>query len=367
MHYNSTRSKTKARRYIGSMISRKTISVAMALLCASVAQAQLSRGITMLVYPLAWRLPETGYGFGIAGSASFYTKSSDSLSTPSSVQIGIGYTQKHQLQVYFPFEFFWCNRKHTLQGEVGYYDYNYNFYGVYRSEPSAPSRFDLNMALARAQYLRKVRPHFYVGARWWFERYVPVGIPSSVEGHQGSTNSSPGILFLFDSRDHIQAARKGYYLEVSANYQSQLTGSTHEFGRLRADARHYFTLKKKHTLATQLFVEQITGTAPFNQLSNVGDAKRARGFYPGYFRNNSVAIANLEWRFAFRPRLVAAAFVHTNTLGNRVSESITNAWHTAGGLGLRIVVSQEMRVHLRLDGAYSSAGFNWYLAIGEAF
>jgi outer membrane protein assembly factor BamA len=321
----------------------------------------------VLAYPVAWRLPETGYGFGLAGSLSFYTKSSSNSTSPSTIQLGIGYTQKHQLQLYIPFDFFWCNRKHALQGEVGYYDYNYNFYGVYQEPPQQPTRFDLTMALARAQYLHRVKKQIYVGARWWFERYLPSGIPTEVLGHNGSTNSTPGLLFLYDSRDHVQAARKGNFVELSANYQSKFTGSTFEFGRLRLDARKFFLLKEKSVIACQLFAEQITGTAPFNQLSNVGDAKRGRGFYPGYYRNESVFLMNLEWRYNFRPRVIAAAFVHTNALGKDLGHAIQSQWHPAAGAGIRFVMSKEMRVHLRLDGAYSAAGFNWYLSLGEAF
>lgn len=349
------------------MFLRFILIFATSVLLHFVSHGQLSRGATVLAYPLAWRLPETGYGIGLAGSLSYYTKSTQNNSAPSTIQLGIGYTQKKQLQIYLPFDFFWCNRKHALQGEVGYYDFNYNFYGVFQETPPSPTRFDLTMALARAQYLRKVKEHVYVGARWWFERYLPSGIPSNVIGFNGSTNSSPGLVFLFDSRDHVQASRKGNYVEVSANYQHRYTGSTFEFGRFRIDARKFVPWKEKHVFAGQLFAEQLTGTPPFNQLSSVGDAKRGRGFYPGYYRNQSVMIMNLEWRYAFRPRLMAAAFVHANTLAQDLVTATQSSWHPAAGAGIRLAVSKEMRVHLRLDGAYSQAGFNWYLSLGEAF
>lgn len=91
----------------------------------------LVKHLKISAFPVAFYTPETAFGFGGLGIGNFWLKGGEDKETrPSSIQLGASYTTKSQVLIYAPFEFYKHDERWRLLGEVGFYKYFYNFYGV---------------------------------------------------------------------------------------------------------------------------------------------------------------------------------------------------------------------------------------------
>ena len=122
-----------------------------------------NRKNSLIGYPAVFYLPETRWGIGAGASYNFYINKQDSVSPPSQIQLGIGYTQNNQKLIYLPYDLYWKERKHSLSGEIGYYDYSYYFYGVGPGNESGKRElYDVRFPRFRINYLRKIRDRFFI-------------------------------------------------------------------------------------------------------------------------------------------------------------------------------------------------------------
>jgi len=330
---------------------------------------------SLLAYPVLFRLPETRWGIGIASSYQFYINKTDSISPSSQVQFGLAYTQNKQSLIYLPYSFWWDERRNNLSGELGYYDYSYNFFGVgFDSDASIEENYQVSFPRFRGNYLRQIIPNYYLGTRWWYEDYRITKTleggqlaADQVPGSQSSTTSGPGFVFVFDNRDNIFETRQGYFLELVWHNQSRITGSNFWYDRYRFDIRKFIPLGKRNSLAIQGFGDFLRGSVPFSQMASIGGSKRMRGFYEGHFRDKNMLMLQMEARIKVYKRWGITTFAHGGVLANERMSFAINYTHPAAGLGIRYMFDNEKRLNVRLDYAVSSEARLFYFTVGEAF
>ena len=63
---------------------------------------KLFRSIKFIALPVVFKLPETGWGGGVAGSTTFSFARDSSFAKPSQVSFGATYTQKKQVLLFVP-------------------------------------------------------------------------------------------------------------------------------------------------------------------------------------------------------------------------------------------------------------------------
>lgn len=329
----------------------------------------------LLAFPYAFYTPETRLGFGINGLFAFPLHQGDSLTPISQVQLGAAYTLNKQFIATLPFQFFLKDRKHSLYGELTYNRFFYRFFGIGASQPAkVDEQYEVIFPRIRVHYLRRLSASWFVGARYWFEHQrildtAPGGQleGTTITGARGGFAAGPGAVLLFDTRDNLFSSRKGAFAELSFHHQSRFTGSDFAFDRWRIDLRKFVPLHRSHTLAGMILLEQLSGNVPFFQLSSLGNEKRLRGYYEGYFRDTSMLLSQAEWRFAIWKNLGAAAFGSAAWMNKNPSYYALDEVIWTAGAGLRYQLSEQNRVTLRLDyaiGAYSDAV---YFTVGEAF
>ncbi|MCI5058930.1 MAG: hypothetical protein MRY83_22645, partial [Flavobacteriales bacterium] len=85
---------------------------------------------SLIGFPFAFFTPETKWGGGAGALYAFRFKGEPPNSKPSQIQLGFAYTQLKQLLVYFPFQLFVEDAKYFVYGELGYFIYNFNYYGI---------------------------------------------------------------------------------------------------------------------------------------------------------------------------------------------------------------------------------------------
>lgn len=333
------------------------------------------RNLRLSAYPFAFYLPETRLGLGGAGIFTFRFKDEKPSSRRSQFQVVLAYTLNKQILAYVPYELYWQDEKWLAKGELGYYRYFYNFYGIGNDQPSDfVEEYEVYFPRVRVNLQRLIRPSLYTGIQYWFDQFdirqtAESGQLASgeVPGGLGNTVSGLGWLTTYDNRDNIFYPTKGYFIETTAFFNKPVLGSDFNFNRYILDARTYVKFPWEHVFAANFYTGFITGVAPFNELLFLGGTRRARGFYEGRYRDNSMALLQAEYRFPLFWRFGAVAFT---SLGNVAEDygSLGSAplrWNI--GTGLRFLFNEQDNINLRIDVGFGKNSIGYYLTVGEAF
>jgi hypothetical protein len=340
------------------------------------------RNKKLIAYPLGFYSPETRAGIGVAATFNFRPLAHDSLSPVSQISLGAAFTQNKQLLFSVPFSLYLAGRKHTISGELAFNDFWYYYYGIGASNPEgAKEKYFVQYPLFRLNYLYRVTPQFYAGARWWYEDYRVTefeneGFFSGQNKLSGKT-SGPGIVLLFDSRDNIYFPSKGHFLELVAHDQSARWGSEFSFQRYRLDYRYFVSTGQNNIIGMHLFGDYTDGEVPFNQLPGIGAGRRGRGFYEGRFRDSNIWLFEAEFRRVLSDRWATAVFMSYALLGKNPASVSFSRDHAGAGVGIRYAFDKVNKTNVRLDVAFPLGGGEYitapdgvmkiYLAVNEAF
>lgn len=329
--------------------------------------------------PIVFYSPETRWAGGAAGLLAFRFPGEPGDSRPSQLQLGFAYTQERQVLSYLPFILFWDNERWYSYGELGYYRYTYFFYGLGNVDTDpAGELYDVNFPRLRLHLMRALRPGWYLGAHYWLDVFDIANTAAGgrladpaqdITGRKGGTISAPGVITLLDHREDLFAPQGGYYLEALFQVSGRWTGSPFPYTRTVVDARAYLPTweAQDHVLALQAYGEFTTGDPPFNALALLGGNKRMRGYYEGRFRDQHLLLAQAEYRAPLFWRMGAVAFMGIGSVFQRWREIGASTLRVAGGGGLRIRISNQDRINLRLDAAFGSGTSGYYVTVGEAF
>jgi outer membrane protein assembly factor BamA len=336
---------------------------------------KLLREKTIVPVPVAFRLPETGFGGGavVAGAFSF---ARDSVGAkPSQLSFGVTVTQRNQILVFLPFSIFLKNNRYYLNGDNGWYKYNYYYQGI--GENQVPVEvFDVKYPRVRLLAARQLTASNYLGLRYQYEAFNITGTQPDgelasgrIEGSNFSRTSSLGVSLLRDTRDKVFYPRRGVFGELYVLPTSRLFGADRNFTRLYFDLAHYTSLSKRVVLATNYVASSLLGSqVPFSQLSVMGGQKKMRGLTEAFFRDKNVLMGQAEVRWEVWRFVGLVGFGGVGFMGNETDLIRLNRPKITYGTGLRLTVQRLNHLNLRIDYGMSPYGKgNFYATIGEAF
>ncbi len=327
-------------------------------------------------FPLVFYTPETDFGFGAAGIYAFRSRQEPAASRPSQVQIGLAYTLKNQILVYFPFQLYLQNEKYYSYGEVGYYRYVYKFFGIGNEvDPDFEETYSVRYPRIRVNFLKLVQPSLYAGVRYWFEDFniteldtAGMLMDENITGSSGGVTSGPGVVGIYDTRDNIFFPRLGMYTEFFVQRNGDLTGSDFRYTTYSLDASRYFPIRNlPHVLALNFYSVIMTGSPPFNQLALLGGSKKMRGYFEGRYRDRNLLVLQAEYRAPIIWRLGLAGFASYGAVAHRLRDFQVQDFRYAFGGGIRFLLDKEKKINLRLDAGFAKNSSGFYLTIGEAF
>nr|WP_262905057.1 outer membrane protein assembly factor [Hymenobacter pini] len=347
--------------------------------------ARPTKRLALLPVPLVYYTPETRLAYGVAATATVRFQRDDGFAAarPSQFTLALAYTQNRQLLLYVPFQVFYDHNRYYAYGEVGYYRYNYYFYGVGQREVPR-ELFGVNFPRVRVNAFRRVGAgmgagKLYAGLRYQYEDYRVSSVQAggqlasgTVPGGLGSRLTGGGLGLFYDSRDNVFFPAKGVVADLCAFVRNRAAGAgaageTTRFDRYVADVSGYRALGKHAVLATNAYVSFIVGTAPFNALSLLGGSRRLRGYYEGRYRDQNAALAQAEVRFDVYKRLGAVVFGGVGTLGDGQALLRLGQPKGAYGAGLRFTANRRDHLNVRLDYGLGRQSSGFYLTVGEAF
>lgn len=324
--------------------------------------------------PIVFYTPETRFGFGATGIYLFNFKSDSLFARKSTLSLGFAFTQNKQTIFNLPYNLFIRNRLYHLYGELSYYKFFYNFYGVGNRMPeNFVERYGVEYPRLRVSALRKVSKNVYVGLRYAFDKFSLFNLDStgvladrSIRGSEGALVSGFGLVTIYDSRDDIFYPKKGWWYELVFYHDDPATGSTYRYNRITFDLCRYFSFRE-NTIALNAYTLYSDADLPFFQMAQLGGQKRMRGFYEGRYRDNNALVFQAEYRRFILWWLGLAVFGNVGQVADRYDSFNSGYWRYTYGAGIRLKISKAQKLNLRVDFAIGNRQLLPYFTIGEAF
>lgn len=324
--------------------------------------------VRIFAAPLIFYTPDTHWAFGAAGILTFYGNPQR-----SNVSFSLAYTQRKQLLISFPYQWYSPAGHWRAYGEVGWYRYLYQYFGIGNRYPNDYlETYVARYPRLRLTALHKVRQHQLAGFRYGLDSYQilsasPGGelATGAVTGTKGGTSSSLGPAWLYDSRDNQFFPRRGWLIEATIFFEAPLLGSDFKYARFYLDADRYFSFWKNKVLVVNFVCQASAGNPPFFALAQLGGGRWLRGYPAGKFRDRHSLLLQAEARFpliwSFKGAIFGGAGSVFGTPGERLR------WRPNIGGGIRFEFDRKQHIHLRLDYGFGEKNSGFYLTVGEAF
>lgn len=237
---------------------------------------------------------------------------------------------------------------------------------------------------------KQVIPGMFLGAGVYFElkrniktltdlENPPNEIYSDWNGFNSTRNNNSGLMFNFQfmNRDNPNSAYKGIYSDIVLRANQTWMGSSQNSLQLLTDFRKYFqlsTARPNHVLALWYYGSyNLSGKLPYLDIPGTGKdpyARSGRGYTNGYFKGNSYAYVEAEYRFPILRNqfLSGVVFGNIQTVNDQMGTKLFQHWQPAGGAGLRVLFNKLTRTNLCIDYAFGNFGQRGlFLGLNEAF
>jgi len=331
------------------------------------------KNFSIVPVPIVFFSPETNWAFGLAAIKQFRLKGQGLDNNSSQMYSGGAYTLKKQILLYSQFNLFWGGDQYNSNGEIGYYKYFFQFYGIGRDATEADEEiYAVRFPRIDIKLNKRWRDKHYFGPGVYFENMVidSIGVggildSENITGIEGGIISGIGINYRFDSRDDIYFPTSGWNVGFLHQQFRPLWGSDYAFSNSQLDISKYFYLFNS-IFALNTSAQITEGEVPMHLLSLVGGSRKIRGYLRGRYRDNQFYAGQFEWR---SPNLWIFRAVLFGGVGYLGDGNWKIDWHqpiAAFGAGLRVAINKE-KVNLRLDYGFNAESSGFYLTVGEAF
>lgn len=260
------------------------------------------------------------------------------------------------------------------------YRLNYNFYfysfpslywgkgyenGTNNDNKSKYARFQ---AQTKVDFMLRIARNFYIGPIAVFD-YVngyDFEKPELWEGMKARTaNVSLGFSLLYDSRDFLTNAYKGYYLRIDQRFSPDFLGNEYAFSSTELTANYYHSVWKGGILAGQFHTSLNSGNPPWGLMATLGSSYSMRGYYEGRYRDKCAMDVQLELRQHVWKRNGVAVWVGAGTIFPNFQEF--NGKHILPNYGFGYRWEFKKRVNVRLDLGFGKHQTGFIFNINEAF
>lgn len=339
-------------------------------------RARLMYDLNLTAYPLVGFLPETSWSFGGGGVATFRFRGSSSESKPSTTSLLALYTLKKQLIFLMPYDFQFDDNKKRLSGEIGYYDYFFNFYGFGTDVTDEDlETYTSNLFRFIAQYEQQISGPHFLGLSYNLDYFFNPGFDPEGKletnrpiGYDMGIRTGVGVRYRYDTRDNYIYPSKGIFLTTEAFVNTNYIGSDYDCTRFSLMTSYFTKIKGSHILAFNFSTAHYSQNTPFFELPFLSKPMFMRGYADRKFMDNHMAVVQMEYRFPIIWRFRGTIFTSYGTVADKIGMLTESRWRWSYGVGLRFVLNQKEKLNIRLDyGIGHQEDSNFYLTIGEVF
>ena len=364
---------------------------------------------SIFLVPVVGSTPSTGVLVGVTLQTAFQLPESKMSAFQATVQ----YTFNKQFSVSVKNNVFAKKNKVFLSGDWTYYDYSQPTYGLGTNAPGRKLKRhfvfsqvgETKDTLAQPMKFKHYKLHqtisfkvfrnFFVGPGIHYDRYDKIqDLTLDTLNHQITSHYAYSMLYgfdptrysvmgvslnlVFDSRDNLINAYKGFYANINYRMNPEFLGSDKASSTLWTEFRSYLSMSKRRPQKVLAFWWAghftVNGTLPYLNLPAVGNDQRSktgRGYTIARFRGNHMMYGEVEYRF---PLLKCS-----NILGGVVfANAVTTTNQDKGvklfeyirpsvGLGLRILFQKQSRMNIQVDYAQGEDSNGVYFGASEVF
>lgn len=365
---------------------------------------------SLLLVPVIGTNPATGFMIGTAGQYAFQLPSS----SYSSISANLSFTTKKQLLIQVKNNIYMPGNRAFLSGDWRVLIFSQDTYGLSTAAPEngvVKFQYGVNginvdddslVQPLRYTQLRfyqtisfSITRSFYLGFGYHFDAYYNIRdlkldtAKRTYTSHyiysqyyqfnpERYTLSGLSLNVLWDTRDNLVNAYKGFYANVNFRVNPRFLGSSSSSTVLDAEWRSFHPLSgknRRHLLAFWALGNfTAPGKVPYLALPALGYDQRGRsgrGYVQGRFRGTDMLYAESEYRFPISScgsLFGGVLFVNVTTAndpGNSVR--LLDYLQTGYGFGLRLMVDKRSRTNLQLDFGFGNRAGGVYLGASETF
>lgn len=235
-----------------------------------------------------------------------------------------------------------------------------------------PASVDTHFQLYYARYQQSIESsHWYIGGSYVRSNINPQAADDTTDIIMSKYdignvyNGGLGINVTYDTRDVVMNPKSGSHMEFAATSYNKAFGGDYNYWTYNTEYSYFQSVSSKFTMA----YNASWLTTPGAPVSSQATLRRYRGYTTGENSADNSLIAQLEARYAYRPRWEVAAFGGLASLfDSDHSISDKGNWYPMGGVGLRYILDTKSQSVIRMDFAVGKAGnTGLYVALGQPF
>jgi outer membrane protein assembly factor BamA len=332
-------------------------------------------------YGLVW-LPNgtasdrTGLGAGLDTVVPYRIKN-DRESLTSELAFSFTGTTKGQWRVGARTDLHWNENRNFAAFGIGYDDLDREFFGIGPAAEESGREYygPRHFAVVLESTWRFAGSNLAVGPRLEYQHHDARDLDAdgqlasgAVPGVTGGAISGLGLALTWDRRDDRYRPSSGWYVRSRLMHFDATGSSVADHWRSHLDLRGYQSLAPAHVLAWQAYTEDAGDGAPFWDLASLGGDARSRAYPLNRWLDETLVVAQAEWRWTFAQRWGAVAFGGAAVVAESFGTLQARYLRPSLGVGLRYLTEQRGEVvPLRLDLAAGYQSWRVSVGIGEAF
>ena len=333
--------------------------------------------------PVVTFSPETSLAIGTGAKYLFKFNGSGEETRASNIPVSIRYSLNNQFIFFSGFEVFTNQEKWVIEGNLIFQNFPRLFYGIgQNTSEDNELEYNHNQFLAEPIFLKQLSvKHLFAGLGIRYNSIYNVDFDEDPELNEelntdqissfdGSTSAGIEAAILYDSRDNILNAEKGWFIEATYGSYDKVLGGTNKFQLTRFDVRHFRGLSEKSNaiLGFQVLGSFSSGDVPFNELAALGGQEIMRGYREGRFVDRHILAGQMEYRKSFGDsRWGAVGFLGAGDVANSISNFNLKSIKPSYGAGIRFKLDKTENLNLRLDYGIGKGSSHFYFTIAEAF
>lgn len=359
--------------------------------------------------------PETNFKFGLFSYSYFDIFKHEIPSRPCRLKLGGTYSLRKQANVEVGWVVYTKNEAYISEGEIEFSNWIDRNYGVGNDANALTIEYDeTGLAIDTFNFLnykidffswkmafsKKVKKGWFVGVNFDFEQvYNYSTVSDSVQVFSPELFTYPimgqrlgfGFNLVYDTRKYIGNPLAATYVQLTNTFYGRVFNTDFSYHRLQLDARKYFNLYKKQSLALRFYSEHLLAKSdldiPLRALPKLGGKRLIRGYFSGTYQDRNLVAIETEYRIPLWQDEAAptwkvwkhfgvVAFASAGKVYPRLSDFNFKDFRVGLGAGIRISISPEQRSNIRIDYgiglAPNAAGLGQkqrsvYITINEAF
>ncbi len=323
-------------------------------------------------FPIYERIDQTTTAAGIDFSYYFRRAGESLKSNPNYLRTTFTAGQNQYVKMGIGFNNYWKNDLNNL-----YASFNYNrrwasFYQISQKTPFLLGEYRASDFDFILNYRQRVFADSYIGIRYNYQyndmsSRTPASVfsESTFMGLTGSVASGLGVILGNLPNEDIYTPRTSFAYEIANMFYLSAFGSKSDFGKHTFDFREYLGLLKNHMIALQLYMNFLSGTPTYKQLSSIGDLLRA--YDHDRYLDYHMIIFRGEYRWMMFDRFMLTAFLGAGYHSNSIKKFRLNDYLPSYGAGFRYFLNSELNSFARLEYFEGRGSRGFMFGIGDSF